>query len=83
MIRAELQKDLREIFQSFGKTVVMVTHDIGEAGFFADEIILMRDGRIVQKGTLETLVNHPAEEFVKNFIEAQRSPLDELRRGSS
>lgn len=79
MIRAELQDDLREIFQTLGKTVVMVTHDIGEAGFFADEIILMREGRIVQQGSLEDLVRRPAEEFVRRFINAQRSPLETLR----
>ncbi len=42
MIRAGLQDDLREIFQSVGKTVVMVTHDMAEAAFFGDTIVLMR-----------------------------------------
>jgi osmoprotectant transport system ATP-binding protein len=79
MIRADLQEDLREIFQTLGKTVVMVTHDIGEAGFFANEIVLMREGRIVQEGSLETLVKNPSEEFVQQFINAQRSPLEEIK----
>lgn len=78
MIRADLQSDLREIFRSLGKTVVLVTHDIGEAGFLADRIVLMRDGRIVQEGKLADLVRAPAEEFVTDFINAQRSPLDFL-----
>jgi len=76
MIRAELQSDLREIFQSLGKTVVMVTHDIGEAAYFADNIDLMRGGRIVQSGTLAELVHQPADDFVTSFINAQRSPLE-------
>src|SRR5262245_41500106 len=46
IIRSELQSDLRRIFQTLGKTVVMVTHDLGEAGFFGDRVLLMRDGRI-------------------------------------
>ena len=50
MIRFELQADLRRIFQALGKTVVLVTHDLGEAGFFGDQIVLLRDGRIVQQG---------------------------------
>jgi osmoprotectant transport system ATP-binding protein len=79
MIRAELQSDLREIFRRLGKTVVMVTHDIGEAGFFGDAIILLRGGRIVQRGTLKDLVTAPADEFVTQFINAQRSPLEGLR----
>ncbi len=80
MIRADLQVDLREIFQTLGKTVVMVTHDIGEAGFFSDTIVLMRDGHVVQRGTLEDLVVSPVDPFVTQFINAQRSPLDSLGR---
>lgn len=81
MIRAGLQDDLRRIFQRVRKTVVMVTHDIGEAGFFGDTIFLMRDGAILQEGTLEALVRRPADEFVTRFINAQRSPLESLRDG--
>ena len=73
MIRSELQADLRRIFQTLGKTVVMVTHDLGEAGFFGDTIVLMRDGRIVQRGTLSELSDSPADDFVTRFITAQRS----------
>jgi osmoprotectant transport system ATP-binding protein len=76
IIRSELQEDLRRIFQSLGKTVVMVTHDLGEAGFFGDRIVLLRAGRIVQEGTLTDLVNRPRDPFVTQFINAQRSPLD-------
>jgi osmoprotectant transport system ATP-binding protein len=78
LIRFELQVDLKEVFQALGKTVVMVTHDIGEAGFFGDEIVLLKSGRIVQKGTLIDLVQTPAEPFVSRFINAQRSPLESL-----
>ena len=81
MIRSELQSDLRQIFQTLGKTVVMVTHDIGEAGFFGDVIVLLRAGLIVQQGTLEELVRSPADPFVTQFINAQRSPLEALTGG--
>ncbi len=77
MIRAELQRDLRDVFRTLGKTVVMVTHDMGEAAFFADEIVLLRDGAIVQRGPFEELIEAPAEPWVTEFIAAQRSPLDE------
>ncbi|MFQ5424038.1 MAG: ATP-binding cassette domain-containing protein [Phycisphaerae bacterium] len=80
MIRRDLQTDLRRIFQALGKTVVMVTHDMGEAGFFGDGIAIMRDGRIVQHGTLNDLLALPADPFVTRFINAQRSPLDDLAR---
>jgi osmoprotectant transport system ATP-binding protein len=78
MIRAELQEDLRAIFRRLGKTVVLVTHDLGEAGFLGDRIVLLREGRIVQAGPLAELVRTPADDFVRRFVHAQRSPLEGL-----
>lgn len=78
IIRHELQTDLRDIFRSLGKTVVLVTHDIGEAGFFGDDIVLLRDGMIVQQGTLHDLVASPADDFVDIFITAQRGIAEVL-----
>jgi osmoprotectant transport system ATP-binding protein len=74
MVRSELQDDLRQIFRALGKTVVMVTHDLGEADFFADRIVLLRAGRVVQIGTLAELWRSPADPFVRQFIQAQRGP---------
>jgi osmoprotectant transport system ATP-binding protein len=76
MVRAELQADLRGIFRSLEKTVVMVTHDLGEAGWFGHEILLMREGRIVQRGTLDELIHSPAEPFVGQFVGAQRQVFE-------
>ena len=70
MIRSDLQADLRAIFRTLKKTVVMVTHDMGEAGYFGDTIVLLRDGRIIQQGTLQNLVRTPADPFVEAFINA-------------
>ncbi len=78
MIRADLQADLRRIFRQLNKTVVLVTHDIGEAGYFGDRIVLLRQGQIVQTGTMHDLVHAPAEDFVSRFIQAQRKPLEQL-----
>ncbi len=75
MIRRRLQADLRSIYRTLGKTVVMVTHDLGEAGYFADTIVLMRQGRIVQSGSFCDLLDAPAEAFVTEFVNAQRGPL--------
>src|SRR3989442_1034867 len=52
IIRSELQTDLRRIFQTLTKTVVLVTHDLSEAGFFGDLIVLLRAGKILQQGAL-------------------------------
>lgn len=79
MIRADLQVDLKRIFQALGKTVILVTHDLAEAGFFGDIITLLKDGKVVQKGTLEEFIQSPASPFVTRFINAQRKPLDFVR----
>jgi osmoprotectant transport system ATP-binding protein len=81
IIRHDLQTDLRRIFQTLGKTVVMVTHDIGEACFFADVVVLLRDGKIVQQGSPAELVHSPADPFVTRFINIQRRPLENLGGG--
>ena len=78
IIRHELQAELKDIFQTLAKTVVLVTHDMGEAGFFGDRIVMLREGRIVQQGSLQDLLESPAEPFVEQFINAQRSPLATL-----
>ncbi len=83
LIRADLQEDLRHVFQTLSTTVVLVTHDLGEAGFFGDTLVLLRDGQIVQQGPLGALVASPADPFVTRFINAQRSPLAALEGGVS
>jgi osmoprotectant transport system ATP-binding protein len=73
MIRHDLQTDLVEIFAKLGKTVVLVTHDMHEAAHFAHEIVLMREGRVLQRGSLEDLLARPADPFVTEFVRAQRA----------
>ncbi|MCF7223815.1 ATP-binding cassette domain-containing protein [Marilutibacter chinensis] len=76
IIRHELQAQMRELFAALHKTVVMVTHDVAEAAFLADTLVLLRRGRIVQQGSARALHDAPAEPFVREFLHAQRS-LDE------
>jgi osmoprotectant transport system ATP-binding protein len=78
MIRFRLQNDLRSIFEQLGKTVLMVTHDIAEAVHFGGVLVLMKRGRVVQRGSFAELVRDPAEPFVEEFITAQKEPLNKL-----
>ena len=78
MIRLDLQADLREVFTNLVKMVFMVTHDLGEAAIFADTVVLLRDSRIVQQGTMEQLLREPADDYVRRFVQAQRSPLETM-----
>ena len=76
LVRRELQDELREIFMALHRTVLLVTHDMAEAAYLADRIVLMRDGSIVQTGTLDDLRDRPAEPFVTRFLSAQRPPVE-------
>jgi len=76
LIRSSLQEELKSIFRSLGKTVLIVTHDLGEAVFLAERITLLHQGRIIQTGTYRELLLTPADPFVSSFINAQRSLPD-------
>ncbi len=78
LIRYQLQQQLRDIFQELAKTVVMVTHDMSEAVYFADWIVLLHHGSIVQQGTARALIQSPVNRFVHDFVQAQRQPLQTL-----
>ena len=66
------RKSCARLFERLRKTVVLVTHDMAEAAFFASRLVLMRAGRIVQEGTYRDLATTPAQEFVSEFVRAQR-----------
>jgi len=74
--RSRLQDELHRIHSQLGQTIVFVTHDIEEAVRLADQICVMREGRIVQFDTPLQIVLHPADEFVAELVGAH----DVLRR---
>jgi len=69
---------LKSIFKKLKKTVLLVTHDLGEAAYLGDQIALMKSGEIIQSGTIRDIVNNPANTFVEQFVNAQRSPLEDV-----
>ncbi len=79
MIRYELQSELKALFQTLRKAVVLVTHDLSEAAWFADRIVLMRQGAIEQTGPVSDLLHAPASPFVEQFVLAQRDRAAYLR----
>lgn len=72
LVRSSLQEDLKRVFAEEALTVLLVTHDMGEAAYLADRIVLMRDGRVVQQGALADFRERPADPFVVEFMNAQR-----------
>lgn len=78
LVRFELMPELAAVFEKLGNTVVFVTHDLDEAGYFADQVILVHAGVIAQSGTFDDLLGRPTNEFVRGFVRAQR-PVREGR----
>ncbi len=74
LIRAGLQRDLKDVFAKAQATVVLVTHDLVEAGRFADRVCLMNAGRIVQQGPFTDILDDPSDDFVREFIGSQMVP---------
>ena len=76
LIRRSVQRELKSIFQRLDKTVLLVTHDLGEAVYLAEQITLLHEGRVIQTGSYRELLLRPADPFVSLFINAQRALPD-------
>jgi osmoprotectant transport system ATP-binding protein len=71
LIRAGLQRDLSDVFAQTGTTVVLVTHDLVEAGRFADRVCVMHAGSVVQQGPFAEILEKPSDDFVREFVSSQ------------
>ncbi|MFC7596517.1 glycine betaine/L-proline ABC transporter ATP-binding protein [Terrabacter sp. GCM10028922] len=69
LIKREMQDQLVELQHKLGKTILFITHDLNEAMRLGDRIAMMRDGRIVQIGTAEQILNNPANDYVAQFVQ--------------
>jgi osmoprotectant transport system ATP-binding protein len=72
IVRHDLQTQMRELFALLNKTVVLVTHDVAEAAWLGDTLVLLRAGKVLQQGGVDELLDAPAEPFVHQFMHAQR-----------
>ena len=66
--REKLQNDMIHLQKTIKKTIVFVTHDMQEAIKLADRICLMKDGRVVQMGTPNEIIENPTNDFVQDFV---------------
>lgn len=68
LIRRQLQDEFIRLSKILKKTTVFITHDLDEAVRIGDRIAIMRDGRLIQTGTAEEIVMHPADDYVADFV---------------
>ena len=73
--REVLHEEFLLLEEQLQKTVVLVTHDMVEAGRLAERVALMDRGRIVQHGPIRELLFHPCDPFVSDFFEAHRQQM--------
>jgi len=68
LIRRQLQNEFMKLAAVMKKTTVFITHDLDEAVRIGDRIAIMRDGKVIQVGTPEDIVMHPADDYVADFV---------------
>ncbi|HTJ28653.1 MAG TPA: ABC transporter ATP-binding protein [Candidatus Limnocylindria bacterium] len=68
IVRASLQDQIARVHRELGTTIVFVTHDVDEALRLADRIVVMNAGRVVQHDAPATLLEHPADPFVRDLV---------------
>lgn len=71
--RRQLQDLIKQLQQELGLTIIFVTHDMSEAKRIADKIALLHEGKLVQYGTVESLIQHPKDEWVAQFLQGSES----------
>lgn len=69
LIRREMQDELLDLQENVKKTIIFITHDLNEALRIGDRIALMKDGQLMQVGTGEEILTHPANDYVREFVE--------------
>jgi len=70
LIRRDMQIELLEIQSKLKKTIIFITHDINEAFKLGDRVAVMKDGKIVQQGTPEEILNNPSNEYIEDFVKS-------------
>ncbi|AQW61137.1 glycine betaine/L-proline ABC transporter ATP-binding protein [Vibrio owensii] len=68
LIRSEMQDQLIELQEKLHKTIIFITHDLDEALRLGDRIAILKDGELVQQGSPDEILLHPADEYVEAFV---------------
>ena len=68
LVKVELKKTIKKIKEEYNATMIFVTHDINDAIYLADRVIIMNDGKIVEEGNINEMIKNPSNEFIKKFL---------------
>ncbi len=67
--RLTLRKELKDYHNEMGTTTLYVSHNLPEAFFLADRVAIMQEGKIIQIDVPSRIRSHPANEFVRGFLQ--------------
>jgi peptide/nickel transport system ATP-binding protein len=68
--QAQIVREMGELRDAFGTSIIMVTHDLGVASYISDSIIVMRGGKIVESGSRDKILHHAEHDYTKMLLDA-------------
>lgn len=68
LVKVELKKEIKKIKEEYNATMIFVTHDINDALYLADRVIIMDQGKIIEEGNIHEIIKNPSNDFVKKFL---------------
>jgi len=72
-VRAQILALLHSLQTSLGLTLVLISHDLGIIAHYSDEVLVMRDGEVIESGLRETVLNHPVHPFTQELLAASKA----------
>ena len=68
--QAQIVRQMMELRDDFGTGIIIVTHNIGVAAYMADQLVVMQNGKVVDQGTRDEVMNHPTSDYTKKLLAA-------------
>jgi peptide/nickel transport system ATP-binding protein len=68
--QAQIVRQMMELREKNGTSIILVTHNLGVAAYMADQLIVMQHGKVVDRGTREQVLNHPTSDYTRSLLAA-------------
>lgn len=69
-VQAQIVREMLDLRDRFGTSIIIVTHNLGVAAYMADQLIVMQHGKVVDRGTREQVLEHPTSAYTRSLLEA-------------
>ena len=68
--QSQIIRNMLELREKFNTGIIMVTHNLAIAAYISDKIIVMKDGKIVEQGSRDNIINNPKDEYTKELLKS-------------